>query len=266
MSLIDTHCHLGSHKYELEEIESIIQRAKAAGVEKIVTLTTCLNDVERNLTIGKSYSCVGVCLGIHPCDVHEEADDAVVVIGQYLNEECIVGIGETGLDYYHPAPDGWTEEEFRKRQRDFLEQHFLLAEKFQFNVVIHTRDKEGNQSFEDALTIYQRYAHNVRAVFHCFIGTEENAWRVIKLGGLVSFAGVTTFKSAKHVLKLAAKLPVGTFMVETDAPYLAPVPHRGQRCEPAFVSCTSAMIAAARGEDLTEFASHTTKAANFFFN
>ena len=263
--LIDSHCHLASHKFSAAELPELLERATLAGVTQMISLATCLDDVAQNLAIAREYPQVNVCLGIHPCDVHHAPDHATEVIATYLNDLNVVGIGETGLDYYHPAPDGWDEEHFRQRQRDFLESHFILANRFSLPVVIHTRDQVGCQSFEDALAIYRRHAEHVRALFHCFIGSRENAEKVIALGGMLSFGGVATFKSAANVLAVASSLPQGTFLLETDSPYLAPMPHRGKRNEPSFVKHTAEHIATARGETLEEISSHTCKAAWDFF-
>jgi TatD DNase family protein len=263
--LIDSHCHLASHKFEASELDDLIACAMQADVRAMVSLATCLEDIDANLTIADTYQNVGVCLGIHPCDVHNAPDDAVDVISQLTSDRRVVGIGETGLDYYHPAPDGWEEEAFRQRQRDFLEQHFLLAKRCGLGLVIHTRDRSGCQSFDDALEIYQRHASEVRALFHCFIGTHENALRVLALGGLVSFGGVTTFKTARDVLEVAMRLTRGSFLLETDSPYLAPVPFRGKRNEPAYVRHTAECIAAARGEALDDLTAHCGQATLEFF-
>ncbi|MFM2169919.1 MAG: hypothetical protein RI957_148 [Verrucomicrobiota bacterium] len=263
--LIDSHCHLASHKFDPTELEALILRAAEAGVGGMVSLATCLEDVETNLTIADTYENVGVCLGIHPCDVHHAPDDAIDAISGLMSDPRVVGIGETGLDYYHPSPDGWDECAFRRRQLSFLEQHFALAQACGHGVVIHTRDRQGCASFEDALAVYQHFASEVRALFHCYIGNESNALRVIELGGLVSFGGVTTFKSASDVSEVASRMPAGTFLVETDSPYLAPVPHRGQRNEPAFVRHTAEHIATSRGESLGEFSAHIKDATLRFF-
>lgn len=263
--LIDSHCHLASHKFPAAEVPELLEHAATAGVTQMISLATCLEDIPKNLAIAKENPQVKVCLGIHPCDVHHAPDQATDLIATYLDDTNVVGIGETGLDYFHPAPDGWSDETFRQRQRNFLESHFVIAKRFSLPVVIHTRDQIGSQSFEDALAIYQRHADHVRAIFHCFISTRENAERVIALGGMVSFGGVATFKSATDVLTVASALPQGTFLLETDSPYLAPMPHRGKRNEPAFVKHTAEHIAAARGESLTEISEYTSKAAQYFF-
>ncbi len=262
--LTDSHCHLASHRFPATEVAGLIEHARAAGVGRLVTLATSLEDIQANLALAENPR-VHACLGIHPCDVHHAPDDAVSRISAFVDDPRVCAIGETGLDYYHPAPDGWDEDSFRARQRDFLRQHFELAAKCGLNVVIHTRDKEGHASFEDALAIYEGYRDSVRAVFHCFIGPWENAERVLGLGGLVSFGGVVTFKNARQVRETACRCPLGSFMVETDAPYLAPEPHRGKRNEPAWVRATAEFLAALREETTEELASHTSATASAFF-
>jgi TatD DNase family protein len=262
--LTDSHCHLASHRFKEQEVATLIEAASAAGVGRMVTLVTSLGDLHANLAIAEN-PVVHACVGIHPCDVHHAPDDAVQQLSAFTGDPRVCAIGETGLDYYHPAPEGWEQASFRERQLDFLRQHFDLAAASGLNVVIHTRDQAGHASFEDALAIYGDYHASVRAVFHCFIGPWENAKRVLDLGGLVSFGGVATFKNAREVRETASQCPAGSFMVETDAPYLAPEPHRGKRNEPAYVRNTADFLAALRGETFEEFARHTGETAAKFF-
>lgn len=262
--LTDSHCHLASHRFPPEEVSSLIQRAREAGVGRLVTLSTSLGDLHANLAIAENPA-VHACIGIHPCDVHHAPDDAVDQLASFTGDPRVCAIGETGLDYYHPAPEGWTESDFRERQRSFLRRHFELAASAGLNVVIHTRDRSGHASLEDALEIYREFHAATRAVFHCFIGPWENAKRVIDLGGLVSFGGVATFKSAREVRDTAFKCPADCFMIETDAPYLAPEPHRGKRNEPAYVRETAKFLATLRGESLDDLSDHTGRTADAFF-
>lgn len=263
--LLDSHCHLASHKFSRDEIPTLIANARQAGVTRMVTLATGIDDLQANLDIAAAHSEVSCCIGIHPCDVHHAPDDSIDQLRQHLPDSRIAALGETGLDYFHPAPDGWEEEAFREKQRLLLDEHFKLAAEFGLNVVIHTRDRTGDGSFQDALDIYRRHAGQVRAVFHCFISHHENARAVIDLGGIVSFGGVATFKNASEVLDVATRLPAGSFMLETDSPYLAPHPHRGQRNEPAFTRRVAERLADARNESLDQLALHTTQTAIDFF-
>ena len=263
--LTDSHCHLASHRFPENEVPALIERAGAAGVSRLITLATCLDDLETNLAIAARHTEVKACLGIHPCDVHQAPDDAVDRIRPLLDKPGVAGVGETGLDYYHPAPDGWDDDSHRQRQQQFLDRHFQIAAEAGLNVVIHTRDRSGDTSFQDALAVYRRHADRTRAVFHCFVGPLENAREVIRLGGLVSFGGVATFRNAADVLKVATELRTGEFMVETDSPYLAPHPHRGERNEPALARIVAQRIAEARRMEWTELAEQTTRTAKGFF-
>ncbi|MGJ8633690.1 MAG: TatD family hydrolase [Luteolibacter sp.] len=262
--ITDSHCHLASGRFSDEELGEVLERADEAGVKRMVTLATCLEDLDRNLEIANDPR-VMAAIGIHPCDVHDAPDDAVEVIAKYVGDKRVCAIGETGLDYFHPAPNGWSEDDFRGRQRDFLRQHFELAASAGLNVVIHTRDKEGSGSFEDAVGIYADFSDRVKAVFHCFISDWEMGERVIAMGGLVSFGGVATFKKAEVVKDAVRKCPAGSFMLETDSPYLAPEPMRGKRNEPAFAMHTAKLVAELRGETLEELTRHTEGAVAKFF-
>lgn len=264
MRLTDSHCHLASPRYDRSEIPALLDRAEKAGVHRVVTLATSLADLPRNLEIANDPR-VHACIGIHPCDVTNAPDDAVAQLGAHAGDGRVAAIGETGLDYHHPPPDGWDEAAYHRRQRDFLHRHFELAAAAGLGVVVHTRDREGNASFEHALAIFARFSPDVRAVFHCFSGPWEDAQRVIDLGGLVSFGGTTTFKSAHTIRDTLARCPAGSFLLETDAPYLAPEPHRGSRNEPALAAATAERAARTRGESPGELADHTETACKSFF-
>jgi TatD DNase family protein len=262
--LTDSHCHLASHRFSSGEVPDLLERARAADVTRMITLATSLEDVPANLSLAENPA-IHACIGIHPCDVHHAPDDACARLAAFANDPRVCAIGETGLDFYHPAPDGWDEKRFRDRQGGFLREHFELAAARKLNIVIHTRDREGHDSFEEALAIYDDYSSSVRAVFHCFVGPWENVKRVLDLGGLVSFGGVATFKTAHLVRETLLRCPAGSFMLETDSPYLAPEPHRGKRNEPSFVRKTADSVAAFRGESLEALARHTSETANAFF-
>ena len=266
MTLTDSHCHLASHQFTPGEIEEIITRAHEQGVNRMVTLATCLEDCPTNLAIAEQHPEVYACTGIHPCDVHEAPDDYLGELEGYARHPRCVAIGETGLDYYHPAPEGWSDDDYRGRQREFLAQHFQLAGELGKNIVIHTRDRAGDASLQDAISVYREYADKVRAVFHCFPFSMEAALPILELGGLISFTGIVTFKNATTVLDTATRCPADSFMLETDSPYLAPVPQRGKRNEPAFTRHTAEVIAKARGENLAELAKHTEANVNRFYD
>lgn len=263
--ITDSHCHLGSHKFSPEEIPALIARAKEANVHRLITLATDESDLALNLKIAHEHPEVSACIGIHPCDVHDTRDDFESFLSPHLDDPKVAAIGETGLDYFHPAPEGWTDESYRARQRDFLRRHFELARSADLNVVIHTRDKKGTASFDDALAIYREFADDVRAVFHCFPGPPELAEKVFAAGGIISFTGIATFKNAQAVVDTVQAAAPGSFMVETDSPYLAPTPHRGKRCEPAFTRLTAEALAVQRGESFEHLARMTEELVQDFF-
>lgn len=263
--IIDSHCHLVSYKYQPDEISQIILNATSAGVSKIITLSTSLDDANQHLEIASTYDQVYACIGIHPCDVTNTPADYLSKLEPLITHKKCVAVGETGLDFFHPAPDGWSEINYRQKQIQLLEEHFSLAAKHNKNIVIHTRDKIGTDSLDACLAIYEKWADKVTAVFHCFLGPLTNAKRIFELGGIISFTGISTFKSAKDCHQAAKDAPKGKFMLETDAPYLAPTPHRGKRCEPAHVSIIAQHIAELRGETFEQLAQHTSKTALDFY-
>ncbi len=262
--ITDSHCHLASERFLPEERGSIVARALEAGVDRMVTLATTLDDIAANLSLA-GHPSVHACVGIHPCHVHEVPGDAVERLRPFLEDPRVCAVGETGLDYYHPAPEGWSEEEYRSRQRVFLERHFQLARSVGLGVVIHTRDREGDASLRDALRIADGFRGRVAAVFHCFAGTPADARTIIGAGGYLSFGGVCTFRNAASVRETLASCPPGSFFLETDSPYLAPEPHRGQRNEPAFARHVAEAAARVRGESIGFLADHSSAAAAGFF-
>ena len=266
--VIDTHCHLASAKFAGEAAD-LIQRATARGVDRMITLATGFDDIPANLALAARYpATVMAAVGIHPCDAHE-ADVATPwqdALAAAARHPGVVAIGETGLDYFHPPPAGWNEDVYRARQRALLRGHFEVAEATGLGIILHTRDRSGCQSITDALEIARGFAGRVRPMFHCFLGPWDLAAPIIALNGIVSFGGILTFPNARETLAAARAAPEGVFTLETDAPYLAPVPHRGKRNEPAHVINTAAFLADARGETFEHLASHTTATAVRFFN
>ncbi|MEJ6579349.1 MAG: TatD family hydrolase [Akkermansiaceae bacterium] len=263
--MTDSHCHLGSPQFSPDEIPDIIARAHENGVHRMITLATDPVDLAINLEIAHRFEEVSACIGIHPCDVHECPDDFENILRPHLADPKVAALGETGLDYFHPAPEGWTDDDYHARQRDFLRRHFQLAKEASLNIVIHTRDKSGTKSFDDALEISAEFSDSVRAVFHCFPGPPELAERVFAAGGIISFTGIATFKNAQAVVDTVKAAPSGSFMLETDSPYLSPVPHRGKRCEPGFTRFTAEAIAKQREVSLASLVSETEAVVESFF-
>lgn len=281
--LIDTHAHLDFPDFA-GDLEEVLQRAREAGVERILTIGTGLESSRRAVALAEAYDPVFAVVGIHPCHAHEEEVSALAGIEALLAHPKVVAVGETGLDYYRLEPatiaaessnavvsalQGQTMGEIeasalvegRKiRQAEFFRAQLELAVRHGRNVVIHQR-----AAWEDCLTLLGEFTGRLAGVFHCFGGTAAEARQVLDMGHYVSFTGIATFKNAAQVRETAASLPPDRFFVETDCPYLAPVPHRGQRCEPAHTRLVAEELARVRHETFAELACSTTTAAQNFF-
>lgn len=263
--LVDTHAHLDFPDYA-GDLPEVLERAHAAGVTRVINISTSVASSQRSVALAEGHPGVFAAVGIHPCYVDEAPEDVLGPLDELLAHPKVVAIGETGLDYHrNPTPPEeagaralW--EANRRRQADFFRLHLQLAEKHDLSVVVHQRD-----SWEDTLGILRPYSGKIRAVFHCFGGTLAQAEELLSLGFHVSFTGIVTFKNAALVHEAAAGLPAGSFFLETDCPFLAPVPHRGKRCEPAHTRLVAERIAQLRNEPLEVLAAYTSQAANAFF-
>jgi TatD DNase family protein len=266
--LIDSHCHLASYKFADDgpELDAIIDNAIAADVTRMVSIGTDLDDSPACVALADKYESVYAAVGIHPCSVHEiEADDWLDQIRTFAKSSPkVAAIGEIGLDYFHPAPNGWTEEAYRARQAEFFQAQLALAADLGLNVIVHQRDR-GDTCWPDIQKIMEPWHGKLRAVFHCFIHDWSEAKPMVDKGHLISFTGIVTYKTAPEIQACATEATVGSFMVETDAPYLTPVPHRGKRCEPAHTRHTAERIAKLRGIPLEQLATETTQTAQNFF-
>ena len=257
--LIDTHAHLDYTDYDPDRAE-VIARASAAGVTEIISIGTRIDSSTRAVELAENFPNIWATVGIHPSEVDDAPDDAVDRLRTLAQSSRVVAIGEIGLDY-HRLPENPAEAESNKsRQADLFRHQLELSAKLGLNAVIHQRD-----SWDDTLKILSDFTGRVRGVFHCFGGTVGQAREVIALGHLVSFTGIVTFKNARQVQATAQDIAFDQFMVETDCPYLAPVPDRGKRCEPAHTRRVAEQIAQLRGAALEEIAARTTKTAREFF-
>jgi len=282
--LIETHAHLDYPDFA-GDFEDVLRRATAAGVTRIITIGTSVESSRRAVDFAEKYSNIFAVIGVHPTFVEESGEDVITPLRELAKSSRVVAIGETGLDYHRlpsvevakerqtqvfsKALQSFTEEEieadihdgaYKSKQASLFEQQLDLAAELGLNVVIHQRD-----AWDDTLEIIRPYSGKLRGVFHCFGGTHAQADEVLALGHLVSFTGIVTFKNGASVREIAAQLPVDSFMVETDCPYLAPVPFRGKRCEPAHTRLVADSIATARGISVEELARATTQTAEGFF-
>jgi TatD DNase family protein len=282
--LIDTHAHLDYPDFA-GDFDDVLRRATAAGVTRIITIGTSIASSRRAIELAEKYPNIYAVIGVHPTTVEESSEDVITPLRELAKSARVVAIGETGLDYHSlpsvelskdrqtqvfaKALQSSTEEQieadihdgsYKSKQASLFEQQLDLAAELGLNVVIHQRD-----AWDDTLEIIRPYSDKLRGVFHCFGGTLEQAKEVLDLNHLVSFTGIVTFKNGASVREVAANVPLWQFMVETDCPYLAPVPFRGKRCEPAHTRLVADSIAAARGINVEELASATTQTAEEFF-
>lgn len=259
--LIDTHCHLTSPRFS-KDLPDVINRALDAGVSQLITIGCDVPSSRRAMEIAEQFSSVSCTVGVHPCYVMDETEvDWLEQIHTLAQHPKAVGIGEIGLDYYHQPPSSTSWETYKSRQAEFFKLQMELAASLGKNIVVHQRN-----SYAETMQMVAEFGNRFRAQFHCFINTWEEASPLIEQGHRISFTGIATYPKAPEVLQCAREARQGTFMVETDAPYLTPQQQRGQRCEPAHVRFTAECIAAARNISLETLAAETTATARAFFN
>ena len=297
---VDTHAHL-CHPDLLGDLPQVVERAKAAGVERIVSIATTLDDARQTLELTRRYDGVFATVGLHPGEIPDVSLSDMKDLAVLANEPKVVAIGETGLDYYrlpsggrgstradyanggsagaehshqpavgrvtsHGVAEGaasgdaaYNVDELKQQQKDLLWAHLELAKERRLPVVIHNRSAEA-----DLLEILRPHEPGFRpwGVMHCFGADEKFAFDCLEIGLFISYTGILTFKNAEPLRDVAKKVPLDQVMLETDAPYLAPVPHRGKLNHPALVRHVAEEVAKLRGISTDDLAQATT--ANFF--
>ena len=260
--MTDSHCHLASSQF-LADADAVVFRAREAGVSRILVPSTDLDDAPRALALAERHDGVFVAVGIHPCDVLDLPDDAWRDrVEAWSRHAKVVAIGECGLDYFHAPPGGIGWDAYKARQASVFRAQLDLAEARGLPVVVHHR---GSGCWADVVAMVREKEGRVKAQFHCYLGAWEEAAPLVAEGHRISFTGVVTYKNAGEAAACAAAAADGSFFLETDAPYLAPVPHRGKRCEPAMVADTAAFVAARRGITAEALAGMTDAAVRSFF-
>lgn len=249
--LVDSHCHL---EYEglVEGQGEVLNRARASGVGAFLNISTKRAEWEQVVSTAHTHSDVWASVGIHPHNADDHSDLTREELIEATGDPRVIGIGETGLDYYYDHSD-------RETQQRLFRLHIDVARETQLPVIIHTRDAE-----DDTLSILSDEMEKgaFPALIHCFTASEQFGDEVLALGLSISLSGIVTFKNASELQAVAKKLPQDRLLVETDSPFLAPVPHRGKTCEPGFVRDTATFIADLRGEKLEDLADYTTR--NFY--
>jgi TatD DNase family protein len=249
--LIDSHCHL-NYKGLIETQAEVLARARARGITGFLNISTRRSEWDAVVATAHREPDVWASIGIHPHEADAHADLGAEALREASADPKVIAIGETGLDYYYDHSD-------RQVQQDLFRVHIGVARETGLPIVIHTRDAE-----DDTLRILteEMAAGAFPALIHCFTASAELGRAVLNLGLTISISGIVTFRNAKDLQAFAAEVPDDRLLVETDAPFLAPVPHRGKVCEPAFVSDTCAFVAALRGTTAEDLAERTS--TNFF--
>jgi TatD DNase family protein len=245
--LVDSHCHLDFPDFAAER-DAVVARARAAGVGRMVTISTRVRRFAEVLAVAKAYDEVYCSVGTHPHNAAEEPDVTAEELVRLSSHPKVVAIGEAGLDYFYDhAP--------REAQAAGLRTHIEAARRTGLPLVIHSRDADADMS---AILEDETGKGAFPFILHCFSSGPDLAATGVKLGGYVSFSGILTFRKSENLRAIARTVPHDRLLVETDAPYLAPMPHRGKRNEPAFVANTAAVLAETIGATVDEIARITT--------
>jgi TatD DNase family protein len=249
--LVDSHCHL-NYEGLAERREEVLANARAAGVAGFLNISTRQSEWDDVIAVAGTNADVWATVGVHPHEADAHPDLGASALTDAASHPDVIAIGECGLDYYYDKSD-------RAAQRERFAAHIEAARATGLPLVVHTRDAE-----EDTAAILERAVNEggVRGVLHCFTGSRALARKALDLGFFVSLSGIVTFKNAADLQETAKVIPDDRLLVETDSPFLAPVPHRGRVCEPAFVADTARFVAGLRGVDPETLAQQTTN--NFF--
>jgi len=250
--VIDSHCHLDNEQFNADR-EAVIDRALAAGVDRMVVIGTGEGppDLEAGIRLADRHESIYATVGVHPHDASKATPETYKHLAELLKHSKVVALGEIGLDYHYDHSP-------REVQRAVFLEQMLIAGEARKPIVIHTRE-----AWEDTIALLETYwrPYGLGGIMHCFSGNPDQAALCVDLGFHLSFGGIVTFPKALDVQEAARRTPPDRLLVETDAPYLAPVPHRGKRNEPAFVAHTARKLADLRGVSAEEIARITS--ANF---
>lgn len=249
--LIDSHCHL-QYKGLVEDQQGVLSRAREAGIAGFLNISTRASEWQAVIATAEREPDVWASVGIHPHEADNHADLGAQALLDAATHPRVIGIGETGLDYYYDHSD-------RATQQALFRTHIAVARATGLPAIIHTRDAEDDTA---RIVIEEMEKGAFPALIHCFTASASFARAMLDLGLSISLSGIVTFRNAKDLQEIAKELPEKRLLVETDAPFLAPVPHRGAVCEPAFTADTARFVAALRGIEPERLAGATTR--NFF--
>jgi len=251
MRLIDSHCHL-NYEGLAERQDEVLETARAAGVTGFLNISTRQREWNDVIAVAEANDDVWATVGVHPHEADAHPDLGVEALTDAASHQSVIAIGECGLDFFYDKSD-------RQAQRERFQAHIEAARVTGLPLVVHTRDAEDDTAIMIGKAVEEG---GVTGVLHCFTGSQDLARKALDLGFYISLSGIVTFKNARELQETAKIIPDDRILVETDSPFLAPVPHRGQTCEPAFVADTARFVAELRGVPLEMLAQQTTD--NFF--
>lgn len=262
VNVYDTHAHLDYPDF-VSDLPEVLQRAEEAGVSRIISIGTDLESSARAIALSEQHPMVFAAVGWHPSDAMKAPAHVPDQLRLMAKHPKVVAIGETGLDYYRlptTSENAAARADGQERQIRLFREHLEVAAELGLNVVIHQRE-----ALDDVLEQLRPFVGQLRPVFHCFTEPVASIWRVLELDALVSFTGILTFKNAAAIRETLAAVPLDRMMLETDCPFLAPVPYRGRRCEPAYVADTARAMAEVKRCSLAELSQQTCANAHRFF-
>jgi TatD DNase family protein len=250
-NIFDTHAHYADRAFDEDRYE-LLEKLPEMGVKYIMLASSSVEDTAENAAIAQKYGYIYAASGVHPESVDENPENYLDIVRETaLSSPKIKAIGEIGLDYHY---DGYS----REKQLKLFEEQLILAKELDLPVIVHSRD-----ACEDTLNMLKK--HRPRGVVHCFSGSAETAKEIIKLGMYIGFTGVLTFKNAKKALKALEEVPLDKLLLETDCPYMAPVPFRGKRCDSSMIAYTAAAAAEIKGIDTQEIIDITCENGKRFY-
>ncbi|MGL3827687.1 TatD family hydrolase [Candidatus Pelagibacter communis] len=252
--MIDSHCHL-DHSPLFDDIVNVIKRSKEVGIEKLLTICTTIKSFEKIKLLVKQDDIIFGTYGIHPHEAKNDKVNSDIIIKEVKNNNKIIGIGETGLDFYYNHSD-------KDDQITSFEEHIKASLELNIPLIVHSRNAE-----KDTLEVFSKYKNkNLKILMHCFTGSKEFAENLLSFGAYFSASGIITFKNSLELQNTFKHIPLDRILIETDSPYLAPVPNRGKQNEPSYVKYTAQKLADIKNISNLDLIKNTTSNFNNLFN
>ena len=252
--MIDSHCHL-DHSPLFNDIDNVIKRSKEVGIEKLLTICTTIKSFEKIKLLVKQDDIIFGTYGIHPHEAKNDKVNSDIIIKEVKNNNKIIGIGETGLDFYYNHSD-------KDDQITSFEEHIKASLELNIPLIVHSRNAE-----KDTLEIFSKYKNmNLKILTHCFTGSKEFAENLLSFGAYFSASGIITFKNSLELQNTFKIIPLDRILIETDSPYLAPVPNRGKQNEPSYVRYTAQKLADIKNISNLDLIKNTTSNFNNLFD